>query len=70
MRHRWLGDRLTEGELLITCNLLFVAGHETTVNLIGNGVLTLLNHPEELAKLRADPTLLPGAVEEFERSGR
>src|SRR4030095_1733916 len=37
------GDRLTEGELLITCNLLFVAGHETTVNLIGNGVLTLLN---------------------------
>jgi pimeloyl-[acyl-carrier protein] synthase len=61
------GDRLTEGELLITCNLLFVAGHETTVNLIGNGVLALLNHPEELAKLRADPTLLPGAVEELLR---
>jgi cytochrome P450 len=61
------GDRLTEGELLITCNLLFVAGHETTVNLIGNGVLTLLNHPEELARLRADPTLLPGAVEELLR---
>jgi pimeloyl-[acyl-carrier protein] synthase len=61
------GDRLTEGELLITCNLLFVAGHETTVNLIGNGVLALLNHPRELAKLRADPALLPVAVEELLR---
>jgi cytochrome P450 len=61
------GDKLTEGELLITCNLLFVAGHETTVNLIGNGLLALLNHPAELAKLRADPTLLAGAVEELLR---
>src|SRR4030095_3618530 len=61
------GDRLSEGELLITCILLFVAGHETTVNLIGNGLLALLNHPDELAKLRADPTLLPGAVEELLR---
>src|SRR5262249_38525245 len=61
------GDRLSEGELLITCLLLFVAGHETTVNLIGNGLLALLNHPDELAKLRADPTLLPSAVEELLR---
>jgi pimeloyl-[acyl-carrier protein] synthase len=61
------GDRLSEGELLITCILLFVAGHETTVNLIGNGLLALLNHPDELAKLRADLTLLPGAVEELLR---
>jgi pimeloyl-[acyl-carrier protein] synthase len=61
------GDRLNEGELLITCILLFVAGHETTVNLIGNGVLALLNHPEEFAKLRAEPALLPAAVEELLR---
>jgi len=61
------GDRLSEGELLITCILLFVAGHETTVNLIGNGLLALLNHPDELAKLRGDLRLLPGAVEELLR---
>jgi pimeloyl-[acyl-carrier protein] synthase len=61
------GDRLTEGELLITCILLFVAGHETTVNLIGNGLLALLNHSNELDKLRADPTALPSAVEELLR---
>jgi len=61
------GDRLSEGELLITCILLFVAGHETTVNLIGNGLLGLLNHPDELAKLRGDLRLLPGAVEELLR---
>src|SRR5262249_18009900 len=61
------GDRLSEGELLITCILLFVAGHETTVNLIGNGLLGLLNHPDELAKLRGYLMLLPGAVEELLR---
>src|SRR6266850_1139283 len=61
------GDKLTEGYLLITCNLLFVAGHETTVNLIGNGLLALLKHPDQLDKLRADRTLLPGAVEELLR---
>jgi len=61
------GDKLTEGELLATCILLFIAGHETTVNLIGNGLLALLRHPDQLARLAADPTLIQGAVEELLR---
>jgi cytochrome P450 len=61
------GDRLTEQEVYANANLLLTAGHETTTNLIGNGVLALLRHPDQLAKLRADPSLLPGAVEEFLR---
>lgn len=61
------GDRLTEGELLAMCILLFIAGHETTVNLIGNGVLALLQHPEQWARLRNEPTLIQGAVEELLR---
>ena len=61
------GDRLTEGELLATCVLLFIAGHETTVNLIGNGLLALLRHPGELARLRAEPGLIGSAVEELLR---
>ncbi|HYQ68185.1 cytochrome P450 [Actinophytocola sp.] len=61
------GDSLTETELVSMAFLLLVAGHETTVNLIGNATLALLRHPGQLAALRDDPTLLPGAVEEFLR---
>ncbi|QTN24695.1 cytochrome P450 [Rhizobacter sp. AJA081-3] len=55
---------LSEDELLGNLILLFVAGHETTTNLIGNGMLTLLRHPQQLLRLRADPSLAGGAVEE------
>lgn len=61
------GDRLSETELVSMGFLLLVAGHETTVNLIGNGVLSLLRHPDQLAALRADPGLVEGAIEEFLR---
>ena len=61
------GDRLTEDELLATCILLYVAGHETTVNLVGNGLLALLRHPVEWRRLRDEPERLPGAVEELLR---
>jgi cytochrome P450 len=61
------GDKLTEAELLSTCILLLVAGHETTVNLIGNGVLALLRYPEQAARWRAEPSLTKNAVEEILR---
>jgi len=61
------GDRLTEDELLATSVLLFFAGHETTVNLIGTGVRNLVLHPEQCAKLRANPALIQGSVEELLR---
>ena len=61
------GDRLTEDELLSNIILLFAAGHETTMNLIGNGMLALFRHPDQLAKLKADPSLIETAVEEFLR---
>ncbi|MEU9989411.1 cytochrome P450 [Streptomyces sp. NPDC048045] len=59
--------RLTSEELAETAILLLIAGHETTVNLITNGVLTLLRHPDQLERLRSDPDLLPRAVEELLR---
>ena len=58
------GDQLTEEEIISTCNLLLVAGHETTVNLIGNAILALLRDPGEWAALGADPHRAPAVVEE------
>jgi len=60
-------DRLAEHELIAMVRLLLIAGHETTVNLIGNGTLALLTHPDQLELLKSDPGLLPGAVEELLR---
>ncbi len=61
------GDRLTEAELLTTCVTLLTAGHETTTNLIANGLYTLLRHPDRLEQLRADPMLMSTASEEMLR---
>ncbi|TVZ00528.1 cytochrome P450 [Trebonia kvetii] len=61
------GDSLNERELIAMLFLLLVAGHETTTNLIASGVLALLTHPDQLERLRADQSLLPGAVEELLR---
>ncbi|MBM3670850.1 MAG: cytochrome P450 [Actinobacteria bacterium] len=61
------GDRLSTEELVAQVVLLFVAGHETTVNLIGNGTLALLRNPAQLAELRADPSLIANAIDELLR---
>jgi cytochrome P450 len=61
------GDQLSAEELVGMAFLLLVAGHETTVNLIANGVISLLRHPDQLAALRADPGLMDGAIEEMLR---
>ena len=57
-------DRLTQREIVITCDLLLIAGNLTTTDLIGNGVLALLTNPDQLAKLRSHPELVTNAVEE------
>ncbi|CAN5511280.1 cytochrome P450 [soil metagenome] len=61
------GDTIAHDELIANVILLFAAGFETTSNLIGNGVVALGAHPDELARLRADRSLLPGAVDEILR---
>jgi cytochrome P450 len=61
------GDRLTEEEIIANCIVTMVGGQETTTNLIGNGVLTLLRNPDQLERLRNDIGLIPSAVEELLR---
>ena len=61
------GERLTHAELLSTATLLFIAGFETTMNLVGNGTLALLRNPDQLERLRADPSLIRTGVEELLR---
>lgn len=61
------GERLTEGDIVAFCNLLVVAGNETTRNAISGGLIVLCQHPEERARLQAAPSLMPSAVEEILR---
>jgi cytochrome P450 len=61
------GDKLTHDELRSTCILLLIAGHETTVNLIGNGMQALMRNPDQAQRLRDDPSLIKTAVEELLR---
>ena len=61
------GEKLTPIELIQNCIFLLNAGHETTANLVGNGISILLDHPELMRRLRNDPDLIKTAVEEFLR---
>ena len=67
MRAEEAGDKLTAEELQANIGLLFGAGHETTTNLIGNGLLALHRHRDQWERLKADPSLIPNAVEELLR---
>ena len=60
-------DALTEDEVLAQCSMLFMTGHETVQNLLCNGLLALLQHPEQCARMRSEPSLLPSAVRECVR---
>ncbi|AUB36053.1 Cytochrome P450 [Nostoc flagelliforme CCNUN1] len=60
-------DKLSNNEILSLCMLLFATGEETTVNLIGNGMLALLRHPDQMEKLKREPTIIQSAVEELLR---
>ena len=60
-------DALSEDELVNTIGTLLIAGHETTTSLVGNGLYTLLRHPEQWQALKDDPSLIPGAIEEMLR---
>ena len=61
------GDHLTDEEVVANCIVTMVGGLETTTNLIGNGVLSLLRNPNQMARLRNEPELMPAAVEELLR---
>lgn len=61
------GDRLSEEEVIANSIITMTGGQETTTNLIGNGLLSLLRHPDQLARLQAEPSLLPSAIEELLR---
>jgi cytochrome P450 len=61
------GDQLTEDEVIANTIVTMVGGQETTTNLIGNGVLTLLRHPDQLDRLRNEPSIIPSAIEELLR---
>jgi cytochrome P450 len=61
------GQQLSEESIIANCILLAVGGQETTPNLIGNGMLSLLRHPEQMSRLRQDPSLLASAIEELLR---
>ena len=61
------GNRLTDDEIIANCIITMVGGLETTTNLIGNGVLTLLRHPHQMERLRSDPSIIAPAIEELLR---